>query len=260
MRIALLQAAGEPGDVAANAAAVRRAAREAAAGGAGLLICPECFTTGYAIGADRIADLAEPAGGPTGMQLRKIAEESRIAVLCGYPERDGDTVYNSALLIDSYGAVLTNYRKTHLFADLDRTAFAPGDRIAPVTRVGDLKVGVLLCYDVEFPEPARQLAIDGAQLIAVPTALMTGAAHVAQTLVPARAIENQVWVAYANRIGSEGELHYIGRSVVAGPGGEKISANGEATLLFADVDPDAVDRARTEQSYLDDRRPGLYGD
>lgn len=258
MRIALLQSAGTPGDVAANLLAVRRAARQAAAAGARLLICPEAFVTGYNIGAQRLAELAEPVDGPSVGALREIASETGLAVLCGYCERAGDAVYNSAVLVDADARTLANYRKTHLFGELDRAAFSPGEDLV-TAEVDGVKVGVLLCYDIEFPEPARRLALGGAQLIAVPTALMAPAVWVAETLVPARAAENQIFVAYANRVGSEGELTYVGRSVVAGPEGAlAIGSAEDEALIHADIDLDAIARARRKYSYLDERRPALY--
>lgn len=121
-----------------------------------------------------------------------------------------------------------------------------------------LRVGVLVCYDVEFPEAVRALALAGAQLVAVPTALMEPSAWIAETLVPARAAENQVFVAYCNRVGTERTLTYVGRSCVAGPAGEVVAAGTEEQLLVADVDPAAIERARTRHDYLRERRPELY--
>jgi 5-aminopentanamidase len=260
VRVALAQAAGTPGDVAANLAAIRRMAAEAAAGGARLVIFPEAFVSGYNVGPEMLLALAEPADGAHVRGLRAIAAGVGVALLCGYPELEGDTVYNSAVLVDREGRVLLNYRKTHLFGDLDRDAFAPGTELAPVVELDGVKVGVLVCYDIEFPEPARQLALAGAQLIAVPTALMEPSSWIAETLVPARAAENQVFVAYCNRVGTEGGLTYVGRSCVAGPeGGPLDSAPPEDEIVvFFDVDLAAIDRARGRHSYLDDRRPALY--
>ena len=122
-------------------------------------------------------------------------------------------------------------------------------------------MGLLICYDVEFPEPVRRLAVQGAQLVAVPTSLMAPSHWIAELLVPARAAENQVFVAYANRVGAEGELLYVGRSCVAGPEGRAVVAGpADESLLFADVDPAVIDAARERHSYLDERRPALYGD
>jgi predicted amidohydrolase len=259
MRIALLQSGGTPGDVDANLGAVERAAGDAARAGARLLICPETFLTGYHIGAEALARLAQPADGPAVSALSRIAAGAGIAIVCGYPERAGDAVYNAAVLVERDGSTLATYRKAHLFGAIDRDAFRAGGEPALATLDG-VRVGLLVCYDIEFPEAARALAVAGAELIAVPTSLMVGAEHVAELLVPARAAENQVFVAYANRVGREGELVYVGRSCVAGPDGARTVAGPGETLLLADLDLGAIARSRSAQSYLDDRRPSLYAE
>jgi predicted amidohydrolase len=260
MRVALLQAAGTPGDVTANLAAVRRAAHAAAAGGARLLVTPETFLTGYDVGAATLLALAEPADGPQVRALREIAAGAGIAIVCGYAELEGDAVFNSAVLVDREGRTRLSYRKTHLYGELDRACFRAGDGLAPVVEVDGVGIGVLVCYDLEFPEAARALALAGAQILAVPTALMEPSAWIAETLVPARAAENQVFVAYCNRVGSETSLTYVGRSCLAGPAGERVAAGpAEETLLVAEADPAAIARARARHDYLAERRPGLYG-
>ena len=260
MRVALFQAAGTPGDVAANLAAVRRAAHEAADGGARLIIFPEAFITGYNIGPELLLALAEPVDGAQVRELRTIAAEAGVAILVGYAELDDHHVFNSAVLIDRDGEVLLNYRKTHLYGDLDRKAFAAGEALAPVVELDGVRVGVLVCYDIEFPEPARALAAAGAQLIAVPTSLMEPSGWIAETLVPARAAENQVFVAYCNRVGTEGGLEYVGLSCVAGPaGGAPMAApKDEELLVYADVDVAEIDAAKSRHDYLRERRPDLY--
>lgn len=259
MRIAVVQAAGTPGDPTANLTEVRRRATEAAAAGAQLVVFPEAFVTGYAIGADAIAALAEPLDGPGVTELRDIARVTGTGILCGYCELADGAIHNSAVLIGSDGSILANARKTHLFGTLDSGAFRPGTELVSAVLDG-VRVGILICYDLEFPEAVRRLALDGARLIAVPTALMHPDQVVADVLVPARAVENQVFVAYANRVGDEGSLRYVGSSCVAGPRGSIVRADGDSeTVLHAECDFTAIDRARAVQSYLHDRRPDLYG-
>jgi len=255
MRIAVLQT----GVAAAEAMPrLRRAALEAATEGARLLICPEMFTTGYNVPG--IADAAQPAEGPWVQEVATVAEEAGLAILYGYPERDGDAVFNAAQLVDRDGRLLTRYRKAHLFGELDSRSFAAGDDDFDVVDLDGVRVGVLICYDVEFPEAARALALRGADLIAVPTALMRPYEIVARTVVPARAIENGLYLAYANRVGTEGELCYCGESCVVAPDGTVLARAGAFDeLLVADVDPAAHTATRTENTYLRDRRPELYG-
>ena len=257
MRIAVVQAAGTPGDVDANLRDVRRLAAEAAGEGARLAVFPEAFVSGYNIGGDRVAALAQPCDGEAVAEIAAVAGEHGLAILCGYYERAGADVFNSAVLVDRAGRVAANARKTHLWGDVDKLAVGAGQGFtaAAVEGVG---VGILICYDIEFPEAARALALAGAQLIAVPTALMAPSTLIADVLVPARAYENQVFVAYANRVGREGDLDYIGRSCVAGPEGVVARAGAEEAVLVADLDLDAITRSRRRHSYLEERRPSLY--
>lgn len=262
MRIAAYQGPEQGGDVAANLAALAAAAAAAAEGGARLLICPEMFLTGYAIGPAAVAALAEPADGPSARRAAAIAAENGVAVLYGYPERGADgRVYNAALLVDRDGRQLANHRKTHLFGALDREAFSAGDGPPTLAVLDGLRLGILICYDVEFPENVRLLAVHGADFVAVPTALMEPYDFVARSLVPARAYENQLFLAYVNRCGREGDLRYHGLSCVIGPDGAELAraGTGEAMLL-ADLDPALLAASRPHNTYLADRRPELYAD
>jgi len=259
-KLALLQATGTPGDVGANLAALRDAAGRATAEGASLLITPEAFVTGYDIGAATLGALAEPLDGPCLSEAARIAADLGIAIVAGWAERSGDRVFNAATLFDRAGRPVLTHRKAHLYGAIDHAAFAPGEAFA-TAEIDGLRVGLLVCFDIEFPEPARALALAGAQLIAVPTSLMAPDDVIARTVVPARALENQVFVAYANRIGREATLDYVGQSTVAGPDGAVIAVAGatEETLLLADIDPAAIAVERARHDYLAERRPSLYG-
>lgn len=260
MRIALFQGPEQAGTVADNLQRLEDAARTAAARGARLLVCPEMFLTGYNIGAEAAARLAEPADGPSVRRAAGIAREAGIALAYGYPERaDGGAVFNAAILIDRDGRTLLNHRKCHLFGALDRGMFVPGSGEIALAEIDGVRVGLLICYDVEFPELVRLLALAGADLVLVPTALMEPFDVVARIIVPARAFENQLFVAYANRCGREGKLVYSGLSCVAGPDGvDLVRAGRGEELLTADLDLDALRQSRAVNTYLTDRRPELY--
>ncbi|MBC2905194.1 carbon-nitrogen hydrolase family protein [Streptomyces cupreus] len=259
MRTALLQSSGRPGSVAENLKVLDEAAGRAAAAGAGLLIAPEMFLTGYAIGDD-IARLAEPADGDSADAVAEISSRHGLALAYGYPERDGETVYNSAQLISADGTRLANYRKTHLFGCFERDHFTPGERSVVQAELNGLRVGILICYDVEFPENVRAHALAGTDLLVVPTAQMHPFQFVAESMIPVRAFENQMYVAYVNRVGQEGEFEFIGLSTLAGPDGVARTRAGRGEeLVFADTDPAFLAAAREANPYLKDRRPGLYG-
>jgi predicted amidohydrolase len=216
------------------------------------------FLTGYNIG-EAVFKLAEPSEGPSAAAVAAISRKTGVAILYGYPEREGDRIFNSALLIHPARGAVANYRKTHLYGVEEQRLFVPGDGLA-VAELEGLKVGILICYDVEFPEAVRALALAGAELIAVPTALIQPFDIVARTLVPARAFENQVYVAYAGMCGNEGGLSYCGLSCIIGPDGQDLSRVGtRPALLLADLDPSAISRGRNSNPYLSDRHPELYG-
>ncbi|MDI1456188.1 carbon-nitrogen hydrolase family protein [Streptomyces sp. ATE26] len=259
MRTALLQSSGRPGSIAENLKVLDETAGRAAAAGAALLAAPEMFLTGYAIGDD-IARLAEPADGDSADAIAEIAGRHGLAIAYGYPERDGDTVHNSAQLISADGTRLANYRKTHLFGGFERDHFTPGDQPVVQAELNGLTVGLMICYDVEFPENVRAHALAGTDLLVVPTAQMHPFQFVAESLVPVRAWESQMYVAYVNRVGREGEFEFVGLSVLAGPDGvARARAGREDQLVVADADPAFLAASREANPYLKDRRPGLYG-
>ncbi|WP_081239105.1 carbon-nitrogen hydrolase family protein [Streptomyces viridosporus] len=259
MRTALLQSSGRPGSVVENLKVLDEAAGRAAAAGAGLLVTSEMFLTGYAIGDD-IARLAEPADGDAADAVAETAARHGLAVAYAYPERAGDAVFNSVQLVSADGTRLANYRKTHLFGRFEHDHFTPGDRPVVQAELNGLTVGLLICYDVEFPENARAHALAGTDLLLVPTALMHPFPFVAESVVPVRAFENQMYVAYVNRVGREGEFEFVGLSTLAGPDGVARARAGRAEeLVLADADPVFLAASRENNPYLEDRRPGLHG-
>jgi 5-aminopentanamidase len=259
VRIALLQGPAVTPDTDAGLAAVADAAARAAAAGARLLITPEMSLTGYAIGAGRVAELAEPVPGPLTARVAAIAAEHGLAIAVGLPVRTPSGVANTVVVIDSDGSRLASYAKAHLYGDVDRDAFVPGDVGVVQFRLDGLVVGLLVCYDVEFPEAVRAHALAGTELLVVPTGLMDPYGHIGTVLVPARAYESQVFVAYTNRTGTEGEFVYCGASCVIAPDGtELVRAGRGEELLLADVDPAVLTASRRVNTHLTDRRPDLY--
>ena len=266
LRTALLQGpGGVPGSTADSLAALDRAAGRAAAAGARLLVASELYLTGYALG-ERVAELAEPADGPGARAVAGIAAAHGLAVAYGYPERAGREdggVYNSVQLIGPDGTRLANYRKTHLYGEFENARFVPGDTPVVQADLDGVRVGLLVCYDVEFPEAVRAHALAGTELLLVPTALMRPYEIVAETVLPARAFENQIYIAYANRCGTEGEgageLSFTGLSCLAAPDGTvRARAGTGEDLITADVDPALLRASRAANPYLRDRRPELY--
>ena len=189
-----------------------------------------------------------------------MARENSVAIVYGYPERGAeDAIFNAAQLFSAKGTPLANYRKTHLFGDLDNSMFCASDADSAVVELGGWRVGMLICYDVEFPENTRKLALRGTDLIIAPTANMVPFDVVATTIVPARAYENQVYVAYANYCGHENGLEYCGLSCVAAPDGSAAARAGrDEELIICELDHGLLTASRRTATYLADRRPQLY--
>jgi predicted amidohydrolase len=244
------------GDIAANLRTIKAAALEAASAGARCLIAPELALTGYGAGA-AIRAKAEPGDGAQVESLQAIAVETGIVIVAGFAEAADGAVYNSAVAVTPDGQRRI-YRKLHLYGDYERSLFRPGDMAPPLFRIGGLKVGLLICYDVEFPEMVRHLALGGADLVLVPTALPASehAAFVAQSIIPVRAFENQVFVAYANHAGHDDAFTYAGLSGIAAPDGTDLARASEtgSSVLIADINPAAYGAARAANPYLTDRR------
>lgn len=250
-----------------------------------LITFPEMYLSGYALNTDLVKQLAEEVNGPSIRRVSQIAKASKMAIICPYPEKDFSSkkirYYDSIAFIDSDGSLLQNYRKTHLFGQSERDNFSFGYSDAgkedkfQVVKAADFPIGILNCYEAEFPELSRILALKGAKLIIIPTAadyyytLPDGTRtqvpypDVTQNLIPANAYFNKIFIAYANRCGYETvgkeSWHYRGNSIISGPHGDLIlAARPEETLLIGDIIPSDFGPTHPEGNYLKDRRPELY--
>ncbi len=260
MRVALYQCPPLPLEIRGNLTRLKVKAAEAAKQGATLLVFPEMFLSGYNIGAQAARELAQSSDGPAAQEIADIAKASGIAILYGYPELSADDqVYNAVQMIDAQGSRCCNYRKTHLYGELDKSMFSAGDEHFPLVEFNGWKLGFLICYDVEFPENTRRLALAGADLILVPTANMAPYDFVCEVTVRARAFENQCYLVYANYCGSEGDIHYCGLSSICAPDGRQIGRAGEdEALVVADLDRQVMSESQAINTYFKDRRPGFY--
>ena len=276
IRLALVQQrAGE--DATANVKRAEEAVRAAAAGGARLVCLQELFATRYfpqVESADRF-DLAEPLDGPVGKQMAALAAELGIVLVVPVFERRAAGVYHdSAIVLDADGSIAGVYRKMHVPDDplfFEKFYFTPGDECRAFdTAVG--RIGVLLCWDQWFPEAARLLALDGAEILLYPTAIgrldgESAEENEAQldawlTVQRAHAIANGVFVAAANRTGREGALSFWGASFACDPSGCMLAraAHDEEEVLFADCELARVEEQRRGWPFLRDRRIDAYAD
>ena len=215
-----------------------------------LVVCPELFLSGYNVG-DRVRRLAEPQEGPFAEAAAALARKRRTALIYGYPERTGGGVYNAAMCIGADGGVLAHHRKLRLPNAFEQSNFAPGDAYT-FFQLNGWKIAILVCYDIEFPEAVRGCAQQGAQLVVAPTALKKQWSFVARNMVPTRAFENGIFVAYANYCGNEGDFEYLGESRFIGPLGQVISAADQEALVTAVLDRQEIALARRDLPYLQD--------
>ena len=265
-RVAAWQCRPGPLDVAGNLERLDAIAASASAGSVDVLVTPEMFISGYAISPASVVQLAEDAGGPTEAAVADIARRHRVAIVYGHPSRaPGGGAYNTATLVDAAGVVRGRHRKVHMFGDVDRSQFVPSPEPPAAFDFSGTRIGMLICYDVEFPEAVRRLAVEGARTVLVPTANMVGCEEVQELLVRARACENGCSLGYANYCGADAVFNYNGLSVICGPHGEVLAQAGEADeeLIIADVPSPAGDLTADLTSdltpYLADRRADLYG-
>jgi predicted amidohydrolase len=244
-------------DKEANLGRIESAMQQAAGAGGRAILFPELFLTGYFL-SEQLAGLAEPPDGPSLRRLSALARRYGLLTICGWPEATGrPLLYNSAIIIERDGSVVGCYRKTHLFGR-EPDFFAGGDRIQAFdSSVG--RIGILICYDMEFPETARILALDGAAILLTPTANMDPYAAYQAVYTRARAMENGVYVATANTVGDLDGFHFFGESSVIGPHGNVMEiAGADERILMVSIDPARTPTADATLRYLVHRRPELY--
>jgi predicted amidohydrolase len=249
---------------------IDRIAKLVANANADLCVLPELALTGYFFkNVSEIQPLAEPIDGQSAKQLSEIARNTGTAIISGFLEVDNGHYYNSSLAFDRDGALAGHYRKVHLFY-YETQIFSPGDLGFPVfdltTYGGNIKCGMLICYDWRFPEAARALALQGAELIAMPSNIVTttGMLH---TTLQTRAFENKVALAFADRIGTEtvGDetLTFRGESCIINYNGEIFSQASSSEEEHIDAE---LDLAKTRDKQINqfnniftDRPPTGYG-
>jgi predicted amidohydrolase len=261
MKVAIAQLITSP-DKAANLVKAKEYIKKAKAMGADLVCLPETFMIDLAPGLN-YADIAEPVDGPFATGLAEAARENNIWVICGmYEPEEGENVraYNTTIVLDREGKIIHKYHKTHLydaFAYQESKSVIPGDGPLKVFETEFGTMGLMVCYELRYPEVARQLTLQGADIIMVPTAWLSGYLKEEQfeMLVRTRAIENTVYVCACDQVGTG----HAGRSLVADPMGVIVGSIGEEEGMFvADIDPDRIRRVREKNPCVAQRRTEFY--
>jgi predicted amidohydrolase len=214
-----------------------------------IVLCPELFSSGYNIG-DAHHGVAEARDGVFASKVRVLTRKHGTAIVYGYPERTADAVYNSAQCINSNGESIANHRKLLLPPGFESQYFHTGNSLT-IFELNGFRVAVFICFDAEFPETIRAAAEAGAHLVMVPTALDHNWGRVAYQMMPTRAIENGVWLMYANHAGTEGDVVYLGASCIVAPDGhDRVRAGSDEQLICAELDIESVTVAQARLPYL----------
>jgi 5-aminopentanamidase len=270
MKIACIQFAPIHKNIAANLSKIEHLLH--AAEPADLFVLPELSLSGYAfVSTDEARPYTTSDSHPAIDKLRLLAKELNAAIAIGIIESDADKLYNAAYLISREGAVVLRYRKVHLFY-FEKVVFTPGDLGFPVAEITSAsgeaaKVGMQICYDWRFPEATRSLALAGAEIIVMPSNIVTTTGMLLTTL-QTRAFENKVIVAFADRIGTEilqkaepEQLTFRGKTCIINFNGEifQKAATNEVTIAC-----DILQKESSKKSFnkfndiIADRRPDQY--
>ena len=226
-----------------------------------LIVLPELSNSGYEFKTYEYAmEVANQTANANFVSfLIENAKQKNCHIISGYLEKDGDLLYNSSVIVSPNGEV-GNFRKMHLFMN-EKNIFTPGNLGLPVFNIGDIRVGMVICFDYLFPEIWRILALKQANIVVHPSNLLTQNAYIA---VPGQALMNGYFVITSNRIGTEDDLTFCGKSFIVNPRGKVISSMGETEdgIKITEFNPlESRDKMITSGNHIiNDRRPDQYGD
>ncbi|MEX2460353.1 MAG: carbon-nitrogen family hydrolase [Paenibacillaceae bacterium] len=223
-----------------------------------VIIFPEMWNTGYALA--EIQHLADENGERTKRLISRFCQEHQVNIIAGsIAEKTSNEVKNTVYVFNRQGELTAHYSKIHLFRLMDEEKhLTSGDQIGRMEIEG-IPAGVMICYDIRFPELARKLALDGVKILFVPAEWPHPRLHHWRTLLMARAIENQMFVVACNRVGVSGKAEFFGHSMIIDPWGEIVAEGGEQEeLITASLQLSDVDHVRQKIPVFEDRRPEIY--
>ena len=257
-KVAVCPMSAQIGDVSANLLRAEQLIREASSQGAEVVLLQELWSTGYDL--SQVNRLADPAGGAIEELMSRLARELNLHIVAGAIALNRDQrTYDTALVFDPSGKRVLEYDKTHLFTVTGEDNYFQSGSEIPTVEINGIKCAVMICYDIRFPELARQLALTGVQVLFVPAAWGNPRLHHWRTLNIARAIENQMFVISCNGLDRVGEASLCGNSMVIDPWGEVLLETGEQEGVFVqEIDLSAVADVRQRVPIFKDRRPELY--
>lgn len=242
-----------------NFAKAERLIAQAAESGCDVIVLPETWNTGF-FPREGLEALADEDGRQVQARLGALAKQYRVNLVAGsVANKKADGVYNTAYVFDRDGGVVASYDKTHLFTPMgEHDFFRRGDHLAPFTLDG-VRCGIIICYDVRFPELTRTYAVGGMDILFVVSQWPSVRIPHLLALTKARAIENQTFVVCCNSCGQAGETVYGGSSSIHDPWGETLAcAEEKETIISADCDLTVLKNIRETINVFRDRRPQLY--
>jgi omega-amidase len=241
-----------------NLEKVRGFVAEAARRGSDVVVFPELWPTGYDL--ERAEEYAATPNEGFFARLAALAREHKIYLSGSLLVRSEDGITNTNTLFSAQGEYLGGYDKIHLFPPVEEDKYLKPGREAPIFDLPWGRVALALCYDLRFPELFRRYALGGAQIIFLPAEWPRSRLAHWQTLLQARAIENQLFIAAVNCVGESKGIRYGGHSAILDPWGEVVLEGGrQEILLTAEIDLGQIDLVRERITVFADRRPGLYG-
>jgi predicted amidohydrolase len=267
IKIAAVQMEPKLMKVNGNLESMVSAAVNAADNQADLIVFPECSLTGYVFSSRREAlSFAQTIPGPSTERFASLCRELKVYVIFGLLEKEGDRLFNAAALVGPQG-LIAGYRKNHLpFLGVDRFVDI-GDRPFQVHQTPIGNIGLLICYDIAFPESSRVMTLLGADILALSTNFPRGRGEKYTHVISARAFENRVHVVSANRVGSEGGCSFAGLSEIVAASGEVLSlaSPDKEEIIYGEVSLDSARQKHItfipgefELDFINDRRPELY--
>ncbi len=250
-----------------NIARIYDETKTAAKAGADLIVFPECSLTGYMYNSrDEALPYMESIPGPSTDSIEQLCKELGVHVVIGMLEKDGQSCFNSAVLVGSQG-LIGSYRKNHLpYLGIDRF-LDHGNRPFQIYETPIGRIGLFICYDCHFPESARVMTLLGADILVLPTNWPQGRDKVPRFVINTRAYENKVHVVAVDRVGSERSGRFVGCSKIVNALGDTVAQAGasEETIIYADLDINDARQKKVvfkagqfEANFISDRRPELY--
>lgn len=230
---------------------------QAVLNGAKLVCLPEAFITGYVL--DYIKEHSKPIPNEFVQSLSEKAKQTQTCIIAGIPYKTPQGIYNSSMLFDTTGKILGTYNKMHLFSMqelYERDFFVKGEPDFTVYDIGICKIGMMICYDLRFPELARKLTLNGAQLIVAISAWPKKRMLQFRTVAASRAIENQLYVFAVNRVGIDNQTELGGNTTLYNPIGEPVHGStygDKEEIVIAEVDLSEILKTRTTLKCLEDR-------